>query len=566
MTQNAISTMSNRTSSFSFTAICLLICVSISGCGGGGGSGDTVSAGNNGSNNGAVTLHAVSGSVTGLAGSGLVLQNNAGDDLAVSANGTFTFPTSLQSGSNFSVTVLAQPKKRSQTCTVTNGSGTLDNADISTVAVNCVTNTYSVGGTLNGLSPANTIVLQLNGGDNITLSANGALTFPTGIESGTAYAATILTPPTGQPCTSTYNAEVVDSANISNIEIICGPASVGTWSANNSMGSARVSHSTTVLQDGRVLVAGGVGAGLSYLSAAEIFDPSTNTWSATGSMAITRAYHTATLLPNGKVLVAGGVSVTGGLGTTYSSAELYDPVSGTWSAAGSMSIPREFHTATLLPNGKVLVAGGNDGAGYNLASAELYDPDTGTWAATGSMAFRRIYTSATLLPNGKVLLAGGTVAVPYGTAELYDPSTGTWTATGNMTTTRYMHTGTLLPNGKVLIAGGRDDAGTFLSSAELYDPSTGTWATTGSMASIRFWFTSVLLPTGKVLVAGGEDPAFTPLSTSELYDPSAGTWSNSGSMANPRYLFSMTRLQNGKVLVEGAQNGSTFLPVSELYW
>ena len=167
-------------------------------------------------------------------------------------------------------------------------------------------------------------------------------------------------------------------------------------------------------------------------------------------------FHTATLLPNGKVLVAGGYD---GNSVALASAELYDPASGTWTATGSLATARDGHTATLLPNGKVLVAGGLDSSQVAFASAELYDPASGTWTATGSLATARYIHTATLLPNGKVLVAGGlTAAALLASAELYDPASGTWTATGSLATARYSHTATLLPNGKVLVAGGSDDS------------------------------------------------------------------------------------------------------------
>src|ERR1041385_641288 len=177
------------------------------------------------------------------------------------------------------------------------------------------------------------------------------------------------------------------------------------------------------------------------------------TWAATGSLGTARTLHTATLLPNGKVLVAGGNNYSGILG----SAELYDPASGTWAATGSLGTARVFHTATLLPSGKVLVAGGAHSSGY-LSSAELYDPGTGTWAATGSLGTAREFHTATLLPSGKVLVAGGggTDGLPLPSAELYDPASGTWTTTGSLATGRFLHTETLLPNGKVLVTGGEN--------------------------------------------------------------------------------------------------------------
>jgi WD40 repeat protein len=133
---------------------------------------------------------------------------------------------------------------------------------------------------------------------------------------------------------------------------------------------------------------------------------------------------------------------------------------------GSLATARYFHTATLLPNGKVLVAGGGGNSGY-LASAELYDPATGTWTATGSLHTARWIHTATLLPNGKVLVAGGFDTLS--SAELYDSASGTWTATGSLANPRFSHTATLLPNGKVLVAGGELPYNVVLSSAELYD-------------------------------------------------------------------------------------------------
>ncbi len=201
-------------------------------------------------------------------------------------------------------------------------------------------------------------------------------------------------------------------------------------------------------------------------------------WENTGSLTTTRQFHTATLLPNGKVLVAGGWNYPGY--TNYlASAELYDPATGTWTATGSMAAARTNHTATLLPTGQVLVAGGIASAG-TLASAELYDPATGTWTTTGSLTTARWSHTATLLPNGKVLVAGG----GYGdSAELYDPATGSWTATGSLAQTRQSHTATLLPNGMVLVAGGYSYPTGDVASAELYDPASGTW--TGHRQSRR---------------------------------------------------------------------------------
>jgi WD40 repeat protein len=181
-----------------------------------------------------------------------------------------------------------------------------------------------------------------------------------------------------------------------------------------------------------------------------------------------RQYHTATLLPNGKVLVAGG-----GNPNAISSAELYDPFAGTWTATASLTTPRQSHAEILLANGMVLVAGGYN-TGTTYPSAELYNPGTGTWTLTGSLSNARINYSVSMLLNGHVLASGGYTVngsisgYPY-VAELYDPNTGIWTTTVPANSRRAQHTTTILPNGKVLIAGGSDGVGS-VSSAELFNP------------------------------------------------------------------------------------------------
>jgi hypothetical protein len=258
----------------------------------------------------------------------------------------------------------------------------------------------------------------------------------------------------------------------------------------------------------------------------------------TGSMTVARAAHTATLLQNGQVLIAGG----NGASSSLASAELYDPTSQAFTATGSMTTARSGHTATLLANatlpnhGKILVAGGGS------QTAELYDPMVGTFTTTGGMIAPHTGQTATLLQNGRVLVAGGGTA----SAELFNPSTGTFTATGSMTVSRTGQTATLLLDGRVLIAGGGTATDPAVASAELYDPVSGTFTATGSMSEGHSGHTATLLLDGTVLVAG-------PDNTAELFSPGTGTFSVVGELLTPGSGATATLRNDSTVLVAGGR-------------
>ena len=298
--------------------------------------------------------------------------------------------------------------------------------------------------------------------------------------------------------------------------------SLNKWTLAGNMGTARRDHTATLLANGQIVQIGGGGdATLNDLDSAEVYTPNLGigTWSSYASILnIPRAYHTATLLTNGKILVVGG----GGLDPRN---ELYDPANPTvkavLTATDTSSTGRYSHTATLLPDGRVLVVGGfaNSatvlGAGSVLDTAELCDPTgtTMTLTATSPKTGRYLH-SATLLGNGKVLVAGGRNAaqVETNSAELYDPATNTWSQTGSLAIARSEHIATLMPNGQVLVVGGVNGNST-LSSAELYDPVAGTWSSAANLQYGRAVFSATLLPhstlptSDQVLVVGGDGAA-----------------------------------------------------------
>jgi len=358
-----------------------------------------------------------------------------------------------------------------------------------------------------------------------------------------------------------------------------------TWTAAPQMPTERVAgHTATLLANGKLLVAGGVKSAGAGTAAVDLFDPVAALWTSVAPMNVMRSSHTATLLADGRVLVTGGSTVSSTAATGYvnnTSAEIYDPVANTWTAAPPMSVARSHHTATRLPDGKVLVVGGENVLYLVEPSAEVYDPVANTWTATRAAPISpRSQHTATLLPSGLVLIAGGFDIVnglltPLATAELYDPVLHTTTSTdshGVVTTTitggldftattpmafaHYGQSATRLGDGRVAVVGGNT------TQTELYDPAAATWTTAGTTAATHTAHGAVLLPDGRLLVMGGTQFA---QPEAELFDPATGLWAAAARMLVNRSNPTATLMQDGSVMVCGGAL-DTSGPDCETYW
>ena len=358
--------------------------------------------------------------------------------------------------------------------------------------------------------------------------------------------------------TSAHNSSLHATAALSIVGIGFIPIS--------DMATARSGHTATLLLDGRVLMAGGT---MDSTHSAELFIPASASFVPTsGGMIYPRSGHCASLLPDGRALIVGGKAN----GIFFKTAELFDPVTQSFSASDNLTQERTGATATLLSNGKVLIAGGEDSGGILLSSTELYDPTTGTFQPTGNMNLPRSQHTATLLSNGKVLLMGSIGGT--NSAELFDPASGVFSTTGSLIQARVHHTATLLPNGEVLVLGGTQimppigggaaAAPVSLDSAELYDPSTGLFQTAGKLLIARDFHSATLLPNGTVLVAGGyshgfdgdAQPEWNSMFVAELFDPMGSVSTEAASLKTDRAEHVATTLGNGQILITGGITGS----------
>jgi hypothetical protein len=322
---------------------------------------------------------------------------------------------------------------------------------------------------------------------------------------------------------------------------------------------ARASATATLLPNGKVLIAGGVGGSTSI----ELYDPATNTLSAGPPMGQARYDATATLLPNGKVLIAGGNDGSNASNTT----EFYNIATKSFAPGPSMVAARFGAVAALLPNGKILLAGGVTTPPGALTSTEIYDPLANSFSAGPTMSGAEAPTAAILMPNGKVLLIGEALSGSVSVVELYNPADNS-IAERSLNTFRQFPSAALLPNGKVLIAGGFGGVnGQFviLTSTQFYDPSQDTFVDGPSLTVGRWVATAAPTANGKVLVIGGNGLGTNILNSVEVYDSVTNSFTTGAPMNDPRLLPTATLLPNGRVLIAGGWNGTNSLESTELY-
>jgi len=329
--------------------------------------------------------------------------------------------------------------------------------------------------------------------------------------------------------------------------------------ATGALNQARAEHTATLLPDGRVLIAGGIAARATDgsvanppLTSIEVYDPKTRLFTPAGDLVEARADHTATLLPDGTVLFAGGKDADG---QALSSAEVYDPATRQSRQVSNMNDARFSAAAVALDDGTVLIVGGEASGG--VWEAEIYLTSEEKFRPIADQAPNGGAVTANKLPDGRVVVAGGDpMLATAGVFGIYDPQTGSFdSATG--IDARLGATSCLLADGRILVVGGLGAVGDATATAQLYDPGQGSTDGPISLAAPRFHSTTTALPDGSALIVGGSDDSGRPISSVERYFPGSSTTTPVGMMSVARSGHTATLLQDGSVLIAGGWSSST---------
>ncbi len=328
-----------------------------------------------------------------------------------------------------------------------------------------------------------------------------------------------------------------------------------TWHDSPSLTIPRAFPAVVVFANGNILVTGGLTTGNTPTATTEIFDQKLGIWKPGPTMSVKRVGHTATLLEDGSVLVTGGET---GSGVT-ASAEILNTTANAAFSLLSMSFARAGHAAALLPNGKVAVTGGSDSAGHTWRQAELYNPSSHSWTAAGNMAHARTSLTMKLLADGNAIAIGGD---GHGTSEKYSPTANSWSGLAQMKSVRFSASSVVLPDGRILVAGGIVNTNP-VSSAEIFSPATSSWTAAQSMHVARASFSLTVVP-GGVMAAGSYSRLGTTNST-EVFHPGNSTWSVGESMHRSRGAQGDAGVPGGSVFEIGGWSGASITSSVEVF-
>ncbi|MDE3194542.1 MAG: hypothetical protein KGN00_12750 [Chloroflexota bacterium] len=342
--------------------------------------------------------------------------------------------------------------------------------------------------------------------------------------------------------------------------VFAPPSRTGQWSLAGSLERPRAYATAVTVKGGDILVFGGLDENDPRVvnPTSELISPLTGKVTTLPGKVPGRLHQTATALPNGHLVVAGGVEWVSDHFQSVDRVDVFVPEKNAWIEAAPLLQARSDHGAAALPDGDVLVAGGN----YNtrpLATSEIYDPRTDTWREAAPLSHPRVRFSMVSLPDGRVLVAGGLdqLGRPLATTEIYDPDKDRWSAGPDLSTPRVQHATVVLPNGDVLFIGGQDGAS---GTAERFDHVTGKMRYAGSLVTPRLVEQAALLPDGRVLVTGGsvEEPGRTnwvPFTDAEVWDPLTNKWRAFPSPKEPRALGDLVPTPAGMFLIGGIGTG-----------